>query len=72
MSRPGHRPNGRRTQRAITRTDIDWDTAALPADAFDIALFHLAIEGFLFDRLTTSINPDTTVDAFVAGLVGIA
>ncbi|MDW4571544.1 TetR family transcriptional regulator [Microbacterium sp. M3] len=48
--------------------------AGLPGGAFEIALFHYAIEGLILDRLTVSIDPDTSTDeiveAFVAGLLG--
>lgn len=48
--------------------------AGLPGDAFEIALFHYAVEGLILDRLTVSIDPETStddvVDAFVDGLLG--
>lgn len=48
--------------------------AGLPGGAFEIALFHYAIEGLILDRLTVSIDPDTStdgiIDAFVDGLLG--
>lgn len=48
--------------------------AGLPGGAFQIALFHYAVEGLILDRLTVSIDPETStddvVDAFVDGLLG--
>jgi hypothetical protein len=45
----------------------------LPGGAAEVALFHYAIDGLLFDRLTTSIDPatptDEVVDRLVAGLL---
>lgn len=43
--------------------------AGLPGGAFEIALFHYALDGLLFDRLTTSIDPDTPTDAVIDRLV---
>jgi DNA-binding transcriptional regulator YbjK len=47
--------------------------AGLPGGAREIALFTYAIDGLLFDRLTSPIEPDTgtddIIDAFVAGLL---
>jgi AcrR family transcriptional regulator len=43
--------------------------AGLPGDAFEIALFHYAIEGLILDRLTVSIDPQTSTDTVVAALV---
>ena len=55
--------------------DVAFNRAAgLPGDALEIALFHYAIEGLIFDRLTVSIDPgrpaDDVVDALVTGLLG--
>lgn len=60
--------------RAGFASDVAFNTAAgLPGDSFEIALFHYALEGLLFDRLTVSIDPDTptddVIDALVAGLL---
>ena len=48
-------------------------TRDLPGEAFDIALFHYAIDGLILDRLTVPIDPETStdavVDAFVDGLL---
>lgn len=60
--------------RANFAGDVAFNTSAgLPGGAAEIALFHYAIDGLLFDRLTTSIDPDTptdeVVDRFVAGLL---
>lgn len=60
------------------RTALDGDVAfheaaGLPGGRREIALFHYAIEGLVFDRLTSPIDPDTStddiVDALVAGLI---
>ena len=60
--------------RANFAGDVEFNrSAGLPGGAAEIALFHYAIDGLLFDRLTTSIDPDTptdeVVDRFVAGLL---
>ncbi|WP_109210102.1 MULTISPECIES: TetR/AcrR family transcriptional regulator [Microbacterium] len=60
--------------RAGFAADVAFNRAAgLPGDAFEIALFHYAIEGLILDRLTASIDPDTptddVVEALVAGLL---
>ncbi|MGI6877777.1 TetR/AcrR family transcriptional regulator [Microbacterium sp. gxy059] len=60
--------------RAAFDGDLAFNQAAgLPGGRREIALFHYAIEGLLFDRLTTSIAPDIptdeVVDALVAGLL---
>lgn len=54
--------------------DIDFNrSAGLPGGRIEIALFHYAIDGLLFDRLTTPIDPgiptDDVIDALVAGLL---
>ncbi|MCR2799797.1 TetR family transcriptional regulator [Microbacterium sp. zg-Y818] len=50
--------------------------AGLPGGRREIALFHYAIDGLLFDRLGTPIDPETptdaVVDALVAGLLPAA
>ncbi|WP_203582043.1 TetR/AcrR family transcriptional regulator [Microbacterium hibisci] len=61
--------------RAGFAADVAFNRAAgLPGDAFEIALFHYAIEGLILDRLTVSIDPqtstDTIVEALVEGLLG--
>ncbi|WP_309126962.1 TetR/AcrR family transcriptional regulator [Microbacterium sp.] len=61
-------------QRAGLEGDIAFNEAAgLPGGRREIALFHYAIEGLVFDRLTSPIDPDTptddVVDALVAGLL---
>lgn len=43
--------------------------AGLPGGAYEIALFHYAIEGLILDRLTVSIDPDTSTDEIVESLV---
>lgn len=49
------------------------DAAGLPGGRREIALFRYAIDGFLLDRLTTPVDPDTSsdevIDALVAGLL---
>jgi AcrR family transcriptional regulator len=45
------------------------DDAGLPAGPVELALFHYAMSGLLFDRLTTSIDPDTPTDDVVDLLV---
>jgi AcrR family transcriptional regulator len=63
---------------AWQRTGFDGDVAfneatGLPGGRREIALFHYAIEGLVFDRLTSPIDPETStddiVDALVAGLL---
>ncbi|MGM7699050.1 TetR/AcrR family transcriptional regulator [Microbacterium sp. A84] len=63
---------------AWQRTGFDGDVAfneaaGLPGGRREIALFHYAIEGLIFDRLTSPIDPETStdevVDALVAGLL---
>jgi DNA-binding transcriptional regulator YbjK len=61
-------------QRAGLDADIAFNEAAgLPGGRREISLFHYAIEGLVFDRLTSPIDPDTptdeVVDAFVVGLL---
>jgi len=43
--------------------------AGLPGGAFEIALFHYAIEGLILDRLTVSVDPQTSTDDIVGALV---
>lgn len=61
-------------QHAGFEGDVAFNSAAgLPGGRAEIALFHYAIEGLVFDRLTSSIDPgtptDDVVDALVAGLL---
>ncbi|WP_347976302.1 TetR family transcriptional regulator [Microbacterium sp. ProA8] len=63
-----------RWMRAGFEADVDFNRdAGLPGEAFDIALFHYAIDGLILDRLTVMIDPETStdaiVDAFVDGLL---
>ncbi|HEX7350921.1 TetR/AcrR family transcriptional regulator [Brachybacterium sp.] len=60
------------------RTNLDADVAfnrsmGLPGGRREIALFHYAIDGLLFDLLTTPIAPDLAsddlIDALVTGLL---
>ena len=44
--------------RAGLEADVEFnEQAALPGSRADIVLFHYAIEGFVFDQLTTPIDP---------------
>ncbi|GLY18986.1 TetR family transcriptional regulator [Kineosporia rhizophila] len=57
-------------QQAGFAADVDFNRAAgLPGTAQDIALFHYAVEGLVLDRLTTPIDPGTSVDEVVQTLV---
>lgn len=57
-------------QRAGFESDVAFNVAAgLPGGRREIALFHYAIEGLVFDRLTSPIDPETTTDAIVGDLV---
>lgn len=61
-------------QRAGFDGDVAFNEAAgLPGGRREVALFHYAIEGLVFDRLTSPIDPgtptDEVVDALVAGLL---
>jgi hypothetical protein len=54
---------------------LQWspDYAELLPQRREIALFHYTIEGLVFDRLTSPLDPatgtDEIVDALVAGLI---
>lgn len=61
-------------QRAWFDADVAFNEAAgLPGGRKEVALFHYAIEGLVFDQLTSPIDPttqtDEVVDALVAGLL---
>jgi len=57
-------------QRAGFDADVDFNTqAGLPGGRREIALFHYAIDGLLFDRLTTPIDPETPTDEIIDDLV---
>jgi len=59
-----------RWQRAAFEGDVAFnEEAGLPGGRRQIALFHYAIEGLLFDRLTTSIDPETPTDEVIDDLV---
>ncbi|SHL21603.1 transcriptional regulator, TetR family [Pseudonocardia thermophila] len=45
------------------------EQAGLPGGRAEIALFHYALDGLLLDRLTTSIDPDTSTDDVMQALV---
>ncbi len=58
-----------KTLTASYRDDISFnDGAGLPGGAFEIALLHYAIDGFLFDQLTTPIAPEVDKDTVIAQL----
>ncbi|MBY6411872.1 TetR family transcriptional regulator [Rhodococcus sp. BP-252] len=57
-------------QRSGFRADVEFNHAAgLPGGAKEVALFHYAIDGLLFDRLTMPIDPETSTDEIVDALV---
>lgn len=57
-------------QRSGFEDHVAFNTAAgLPGGRREIALFHYAIDGLLLDRLTTSIDPDTSTDEVIDDLV---
>lgn len=57
-------------QRAGFEADVAFNAAAgLPGGRREIALFHYAIEGLVFDRLTSPIDLETSTDAAVEALV---
>lgn len=43
--------------------------AGLPGGTWEVALFHYAIEGFVFDQLTGPLLPDVSPDEVVDHLV---
>ena len=45
------------------------EEAGLPGGAEEIALFHYALDGLLFDRLTVPLDPESTTDEIVETLV---
>lgn len=50
--------------------DVAFNAAAgLPGGRAEIALFHYAIDGLVFDRLTLPIDPETATDEVVSTLV---
>lgn len=54
-------------KRAGFEGDVQFNRdAGLPGDRRDIALFHYAIEGLLFDRLTGPLMPEESVDDIVS------
>jgi DNA-binding transcriptional regulator YbjK len=57
-------------QRETFAGDVAFNAeAGLPGGPREIALFHYAIDGLLFDRLTTPIDPSTPTDTIVDALV---
>ena len=68
--RPGLAKILRETLTTGYRFDVAYNKAAgLPGDAFEIALLHYALDGLLFDLLTTSIDAGYPTDAVVGELV---
>ncbi|QMU96601.1 TetR family transcriptional regulator [Microbacterium esteraromaticum] len=72
--RPELAPAFREWQSTAFDHDVAFNEAAgLPGGRREIALFHYAIEGLVFDRLTSPLDPgtdtDEIVDALVAGLL---
>jgi DNA-binding transcriptional regulator YbjK len=52
------------------RADVAFnEEAGFPGGPFEIALFHYALDGLVFDRLTSSIDPDTSTDDVIDALV---
>ena len=50
--------------------DVEFNKrAGLPGSRWDIALFHYAIEGLLFDRLTGALMPEASTNEIVADFV---
>ncbi|GGD64994.1 TetR/AcrR family transcriptional regulator [Microbacterium murale] len=57
-------------QRAGFDGDVAFNEAAgLPGGRREVALFHYAIDGLVFDQLTSPIDPGTSTDAVVDALV---
>lgn len=57
-------------QRASFDADVEFNSAAgLPGDRREIALFHYALDGLMFDRLTSPIDPATDTEQIVSDLV---
>jgi len=55
---------------AAYRGDVAFNVErGLPGGPFEIALLHFAIDGLLFDQLTTSFDPDLDVDVVVEAVV---
>ena len=46
--------------------DVAFNTRmGLPGGQHDIALFHYAINGFIFDQITVAVNPETNPDEVI-------
>jgi DNA-binding transcriptional regulator YbjK len=57
-------------QRTGFAADVAFNEAAgLPGGRREIALLHYAIDGLMLDRLTTTIDPETSTDEIVDALV---
>lgn len=57
-------------RRAGFEGDVAFNTGAgLPGGRREIALFHYAIDGLLFDRFGTPIDPETSTDDVIDALV---
>lgn len=68
--RPDLAPALQAWQRAAFDADVAFNQAAgLPGGRREIALFHYAIEGLVFDRLTSPLDPETGTDDIVDALV---
>ncbi len=70
----GRQPDLAEIMGSVLRQGFEGDvafnsSAGLPGGPFEIALFHYALDGLLFDRLTTPIDPGTSTDAVVDRLV---
>lgn len=58
------------TLRRSYREDVNFNLSAeLSGGAFEIALLHYAIDGLLLDQLTTTIDPDISVERVVEEFV---
>jgi len=68
--RPELAPAFHKWQSAAFDQDVAFNEAAgLPGGRREIALFHYAIEGLVFDRLTSPLDPQTDTDDIVRALV---
>ncbi len=57
------------TLSASYQSDVAFNAeVGLPGGPLEIALLHYAIEGFLFDQLTTRIDPDVDPDEIIEAL----
>jgi DNA-binding transcriptional regulator YbjK len=57
-------------RRRAFEADVEFNEhGGLPGTRTEIALFHYAIDGLMLDRLTTPVDPETSVDTIVEQLV---